>query len=183
MEYAELKLTQFTDDNELHQPKIRKEAADTWYFIDKELWEYYNNNKSLKSQLYLSRGQLFFDKYKLHQSHASMQSWIHVLPVIDEYKDMRKGVKRYLVNESIHKFIQYQPDEWYLKDHYKLAVKNRKYIFITQPYWPSLDAYKALERKFTSIGLYVDISYKDAWHNPGACPLIVISQFPIELEK
>jgi|694.fasta_scaffold35688_3 hypothetical protein len=68
-------------------------------------------------------------------------------------------------------------------DHYALYLKQGRYIYTTQPYDLSLDKYMAVEAAWRTHGLFVDISYYDAWWYPGRTPLVVISQFPIELTK
>jgi hypothetical protein len=70
-----------------------------------------------------------------------------------------------------------------LRDHVALFHRNGAYVFTTQPYTPSLESYQVIEEHWRSLGLYIDISYRDAWWYPGRTPLIIISQIPIELTK
>ena len=69
-----------------------------------------------------------------------------------------------------------EQDGWF--DHVQLfwLPGAREYILTSQPYDVTLEKFKAMERFAALHGLAVSISIEDAWHYPGATPLIVWSK-------
>ncbi len=67
-------------------------------------------------------------------------------------------------------------------DHVNLFYRSgasraeRFYVITTQPYTPSLTEYQALEHFCATKGLECSINYSEAWHSPGATPLIIITR-------
>jgi hypothetical protein len=141
-----------------------------WYFEDWELAKTHDRKGPVRLKL-----NDFVNKHELRESHSNKHpSWVAVLPLVIQRSMRLKCTNEFRPKGNFADFPH---------DHHWLFVKNRKYVYVTQPYDVSLGKYQAIENTFRPLGLFVDISYKDAWWWPGATPLIVISQFPISLTK
>lgn len=118
--------------------------------------------------------EAFIQKHSLRESKSrAFPKWLVLLP-----KGMRHIQSYFRHNEGpeeAHKIMER------VDDHYYLFVRNGKYVYTTQPYNLHLEKYKAVEDYWRGLGLFVDISIKDAWWYPGRAPLIVIAQEPLEL--
>lgn len=158
MEYANLKLT---------------EKEGKWYFID-EMLSATHDRKGMRNDLY----QKFLDTHGLRESNSSLYpEWGMMIP-----KEHRP---KYRVKNSNHfrEIGEMALMSSLVADHGKLLHKGKQYVYTMQPYGLSLDTYQQLESVWGAWGLNIDISYVDAWWYPGSTPLVVISQFPIKLNK
>lgn len=79
-----------------------------------------------------------------------------------------------------------------VSDHAEIFIKKTgwvageaapRYVWTSQPYRLPVGTYRQLEQVCAGMALHCDISYKDAWHYPGAAPLIAVSRFPLLLTK
>lgn len=141
-----------------------------WYFEDIELAKTHKPKGANWQKL-----NTFANQHGLKESKSNKHPcWIAVLPL-----EVQRTMRQKYTNDFWPKgqFVDLP------HDHYWLFVKNRKYVYVTQPYDVSLEKYQAVENAFQPLGLFVDISYKDSWWWPGCTPLIVVSQFPISLTK
>jgi len=120
----------------------------------------------------------FMQHHLLKESHSLKHpSWVNVLPA-EVRRPMREyGFTTYFAPTPPFAVMNR------LHDHAKLFVMTGQYVYTTQPYGVSLEDYQQMEKLLQPYGLHVDISYLDAWHNPGSTPLIVVSQVQLRLTK
>jgi len=143
------------------------------YFEDLELAKTHPG----KGANYTKRDE-FIVRYSLRESESkAYPKWGRLLPsnITAKYRT------RYTNNFEAVGDLEIMSHQ--VNDHYELFTNKGKYLYVTQPYSLHLQTYRRLEKVWTSFGLYVDISYIDAWWFPGRTPLIAISQYPIELRK
>lgn len=70
--------------------------------------------------------------------------------------------------------------EWFDHDELFWDRTNKRYVLTTQPYDVSLERFKLLEKYCQERGLELSISYTEAWHYQGLCPLITIFGRPVK---
>ena len=157
MEYAGLELS---------------EADGRFYFEDSNLAATHDAKGMVRRKL-----DQFIVRHQLKESNSRIYpQWGMLVPL-----DRRNSVRQKYTNHfrPIGDFVIMDS----VDDHTALFQRNKQYVYCTQPYGLKVATYIEVEELWRSLGLYVNISYKDAWWYPGRTPLITISQMPIELTK
>ncbi len=149
-----------------------REVDGSWYFENLAMADQHDARRPVEE-----KREAFITKHQLKESKSrTFPGWGILVP-----KELRPRVRdKYTNHFSAQNGFEIMAE---VKDHDELFVCNGKYVYTTQPYDLSLESYKQVESLWRGLGLYVDISYEDAWHYPGRTPLIVISQEPVELSK
>lgn len=142
-----------------------------FYFIDRDLDDQYNGVPPRNDAARLG----FMKKYRLKPTRdSSWPRWCALLPTeIKKKIKIKEGYKTYNPYRLADKRLNT------LHDHDELFRGEQGFVYTSQPYDVSLDAFLGLSEAMGILGLYVTISIKDAWYIPGATPLIVISQYEL----
>jgi hypothetical protein len=98
-------------------------------------------------------------------------------------KDLRMWQLRLVANPNFRPgrygydmYSKHEDDatKWFDHDALFWNKANQRYVLTTQPYDVSLEKFKMLEQYCSDRAIRLTISYTDAWHYPGRCPLIVL---------
>lgn len=155
------------------------ERSEEYFFEDSQLWEAWHN-QHLTSQpdqkaerlQYRQRTQAqqalrktFMDKHGLKETKFKGDRFRKLV-------NPKAGVKR---DDYGHDAKYDNPaTKWFDHDELFYDPTNQRYVLTTQPYDLSLDKFKQLEQYCAGRGIALAVSYQDAWHYPGRCPLVVL---------
>lgn len=158
MEYAGLKLT---------------ESNGKWIFTDEELASLHHK-QSARYDLF----DTFIKKYFLKESKSNIYpGWGKLVPTQYRSKYHKLRTNQYEEKDDLKIMLD-------IDDHTKLFYSSKNnYVYTTQPYDLTLERFQEFESVWVNMGVYVNISYKNAWWFPGKTPLITLSNYYIDLEK